>query len=144
MSAQRGFTLLETLIVLSIISILAVIAVPNYIQYQIRSKVSEGFSLAEPFKVSLMEYFQTNGTWPTSNAAASLQPPASYKTDYVDSISITGDASGATITITYSIPALGANNTIVITPSSIATNRIVWSCKQGSLLNKYRPTNCRI
>lgn len=144
MPGQRGFTLLETLIILSIISILAVIAVPNYIQYEVRSKVSEGFTLADPVKVSMMEYFETNGTWPTSNTAASVQPPTSYKTDNVDSISIAGNTSGVTITITYSIPALGANNTIVLTPSSIASNRVVWSCKQGSVLNKYRPANCRI
>ncbi|MEJ2566278.1 MAG: pilin [Gammaproteobacteria bacterium] len=143
-SSRRGFSLLEILIVLSIISILAVIAIPSYLEYQIRAEVSEGFSVVSPIKTSVVEYFETYGTWPNSNAAASLRPPTSYKTTHIDSIGVAGDASGASITITYNIPALGANNTIVFTPSSVTTRKIEWSCKQGSVINKYRPVNCRI
>ena len=132
------------MIALSIVSILAMVAVPTYLDYVVRARISEGFSLLEPVKGMVMEYYETNGTWPNSNAAAAVSPPASFQTDYVDNISITGTATGTTITITYRILALGANNTIIFTPSDIAGGRIDWSCKGGTVINKFRPPACRI
>jgi len=132
------------MIALSIVSILAVVAVPAYLNYEVRARVSEGFSLIEPIKGMVMEYHAINGTWPNSNAAAAVGPPASFKSDYVDSISVAGTAGGTTITITYSIPALGANNTIIFTPSDISGSRIEWSCKDGTVINKFRPHVCKI
>jgi type IV pilus assembly protein PilA len=141
---QNGFTLLETMIALSIVSILAVVAVPSYLDYEVRARISEGFSQVEPVKGMVMEYHETNGTWPNSNAAAALDPPASYHTDYVDNISVTGNAAGTTVTITYSIPALGANNTIALIASNGTGNVFEWSCKHGTVINKYRPASCKI
>ena len=133
------------MIALSIVSILAVVAVPAYLDYMVRARISEGFSLIGPVKGMVVEYYDINGAWPNSNPAAAVAPPASFKTEYVDSITITGTAAGgATITITYSIPALGANNTIIFTPSDIAGGRIDWSCKGGTVINKFRPPACRI
>lgn len=143
MPRQDGFTLLETMIALSIVSILAVVAVPAYMDYVVRARISEGFDLIGPVKGMVVEYYDVNGTWPNSNPTAAVAPPASFKTDYVDSITITGTAAGAAITITYSIPALGANNTIVFTPSDIGGSNIEWSCKNGTVINKFRPPACR-
>ena len=131
------------MIALSIVSILAMVAVPTYLDYVVRARISEGFSLVEPVKGMVMEYYETNGTWPNSNAAAAVRPPASFQTDYVDNISITGTATGTTITITYRIPALGANNTIVFTPNDNGGSNIEWSCKNGTVINKFRPPACR-
>ena len=143
MRRQHGFTLLEILIALSVISILAVVAVPIYLDYQVRAEITEGFVMAEPVKHMVTEFHATNGTWPGSNAAAALEAPAYYKTDYVDTINVTGNAAGAVITITFSIPALGANNTIILTPSTLAGNAITWSCVQGSVAKKFRPAVCQ-
>ena len=132
MRRNHGFTLLEILISLSIISILAVIAVPIYLDYEVQARITEGFVVADPVKNMVMEYYETNGTWPGSNAAAALDAPASFKTNYVDAI-----------TITYSIPALGANNTIILTPNNVAGNFVKWSCQQGTVANKFRPASCR-
>jgi len=133
------------MIALSIVSILAVVAVPTYLDYMVRARISEGFSLVGPVKGMVVEYYDINGTWPNSNPAAAVAPPASFKTEYVDSITITGTAAGgATITITYSIPALGANNTIIFTPSDVGDSRIEWSCKDGTVINKFRPPACKI
>ena len=132
------------MIALSIVSILAMVAVPTYLDYVVRARISEGFSLVEPVKGMVVEFYETNGSWPNSNAAAAVRPPASFQTDYVDNISIAGTATGATITVTYRILALGANNTIIFTPSDIAGSRINWSCKGGTVINKFRPPACRI
>ena len=133
------------MIALSIVSILAMVAVPTYLDYVVRARISEGFSLVEPIKTRVLMYYYTNGSWPASNAVAALGPPASYKTDYVDSITVTGTtAGGATITITYSILALGANNTIIFTPSDVGGSRVDWSCKDGTVINKFRPPACKI
>jgi type IV pilus assembly protein PilA len=140
--SQGGFTLLEILIVLSIISILAVIAMPLYAEYQVRAKVSEGLSLVDPVKNMVLEYYETHGTWPASNAQAAVAAPNSFHTDYVDNITVTTDAGGVAITITYSIPALDGNNTIVFT--TVAGNHAnQWSCKQGTVNNKFRPATCK-
>ena len=143
MRCNHGFTLLEILISLSIISILAVIAVPIYLDYEVQARITEGFVVADPVKNMVMEYYETNGTWPGSNAAAALDAPASFKTNYVDAISVVGNAGGSAITITYSIPALGANNTIILTPNNVAGNFVKWSCQQGTVANKFRPASCR-
>jgi type IV pilus assembly protein PilA len=132
------------MIALSIVSILAVVAVPAYMDYEVRARITEGFSLAESVKSKVAVYYAVNGTWPSSNAAAAVDPPASFKTDYVDSISIAGTAAGTTITVTYSIPALGANNTIIFVPSDIGDSRVDWSCNNGSVISKFRPPACRI
>jgi type IV pilus assembly protein PilA len=141
---HRGFTLLEIMIALSIISILAVVAVPTYLDYEVRAEISEGFSLADPVKTMVFEYYATNGTWPASNAQAAVKAPASFRTDYVDSITISSSAAGAAITITYRIPALGADNTIIFKPVDVAGTQIEWTCKLGTVINKFRPAPCKV
>jgi type IV pilus assembly protein PilA len=141
-TTQRGFTLLEILIALSIVSILAMVAVPMYLDYEVRARISEGFSLVEPVKNMVIEYHATNGTWPSSNAEAAVDAPTSFHSDYVDNISVSANAGGAAITITYRIPTLGPNNTIVLTATDNG-NGTEWSCKQGTVLNKFRPTHCK-
>jgi len=143
MRSQRGFTFMEILVALTIVSILAVIAVPMYLDYDVRAKVIEGFSIADPVKSLVSDYYMTMGIWPDSNPTAGAEDPASYKTDYVDSISVTAGGAGATITITYRIPALGNNNTIILEPSNTATHSLLWNCTGGTVVNKYRPTICK-
>ena len=143
MDIQRGFTILEILFVLAIISILAVIAMPMYFDYKVRAKISEGFALADPVKFSVAEYYLTSGTWPDSNATAGIKDPASFRSNNVDSISISGNNTGADVTITYLIPQLGSDNTIVLAASNASGRLIEWTCTQGSVINKYRPADCK-
>ena len=95
---QKGFTLIELMIVVAIIGILAAIALPAYQDYTVRAKVSEGLVLAEAAKLAVAETQQANGILAANNAAAGYTFTA---TKYVTGITI---ANGV-ITVTYNTAA---------------------------------------
>ena len=72
---QKGFTLIELMIVIAIIGILAAIAIPAYQNYTIRSQVTEGLSLADGWKTSISEYYAQNGKFPQGAAVAPTRRP---------------------------------------------------------------------
>ncbi len=111
---QKGFTLIELMIVVAIIGILAAIAIPAYQDYTIRAKVTEGLNLADSAKTSVAESFQSGGTTGLK-AAASAWNTSFTPTKYVSTITVAA-APGATqgvITVTYNAAQLtqltGAN-----------------------------------
>ena len=140
---QKGFTLIELMIVVAIIGILAAIAIPAYQNYTKRSHVSEGLSLAGGAKTGITEFYSSNNRWPgatTGNASVGLAPDGSIKGNAVNSVLV----NGSTIAITYSTK-VEAGSTLIMkgTPSG---GGMQWSCSgssSGTLDPKFRPSNCR-
>src|SRR6186713_1103498 len=108
MKNQKGFTLIELMIVVAIIAILAAIAISQYQDYVIRSQVSEGSSLADGVKTALGEYVNNRGVFPASNADAGLADIASIKGEYVGGVDV-ADATAGTGVITAYYNGVKAN-----------------------------------
>lgn len=133
---QKGFTLIELMIVVAIIGILAAIAIPAYQNYTKRSHVSEGLSLAGGAKTAVTEYYSSKGEWPTDNAEAGIS--STITGNAVKSVVVTGSG---TITVTYNTKAEADKN--IILKGSDANGAVQWDCTGGDLDPKYRPANCR-
>lgn len=134
---QKGFTLIELMIVVAIIGILAAIAIPAYQDYTKRAHVSEGLSLASGAKAAVTEYYSSQGTMPTSNSMAGIAKAASIKGNAVNSVTV-----GASGKITVAMNATKvANGNVVLTPTN-ADGSVKWTCT-GTIPSKFLPSNCR-
>ncbi len=138
----RGFTLIELMIVIAIIGILAAIAIPAYQDYTIRTKVSEGLSLAGPAKLEVTERRYAVGRWlGANNTSYDLPAAASISGNYVQSISV---GNNGIITITYNAADINiSGQTVIMTPNLVSIGSMTWDCKGGNVASKYRPATCR-
>jgi type IV pilus assembly protein PilA len=147
-SMQKGFTLIELMIVVAIIAILAAIAIPAYQNYLIRSQVSEGMVLTGGARTAVAEFYSNTGRWPTGNSSAGLPGTAtSTSGKYVAGVNV---ADGV-ITATFNTGAANKaiqGKTFVLSPIATATGgSIAWTCSStshaGDVDNKYLPSSCR-
>ncbi|MBP6008858.1 MAG: pilin [Rhodoferax sp.] len=139
-SMQKGFTLIELMIVVAIIGILAAVALPAYQDYTVRAKVSEVVLAASGAKLAVAEAAQVNGAMPT---AASLVV-ATQATAYVSGVEYTQtSASVGVITATATAKeAKISGQTITLTGTLGATGSVDWVCG-GTIDAKYRPSSCK-
>lgn len=125
---QKGFTLLEMMIVIAIVGIVAAVAIPSYQDYTIRSQVSEGINLASAAQAAVAETWLYRGTAPANRAAAGLSAVATNTQGrYVSQL----DIVDGEIVITYGNDANAtslAGQTLVLTPHLNAEDSIVWQC----------------
>ena len=158
-NVQKGFTLIELMIVVAIIGILAAIAIPAYQDYTIRSQVTEGLNLAGDLKAGVAEWYAQTGEWPADET--NLGTASAYKTGkYVTSVAIVD----GTITVTYGDQA---NDKILgqflsLRPLVSQNEDVVWVCgkaadpagasdpgsgasgaDQTDVADKYLPASCR-
>ena len=154
---QKGFTLIELMIVVAIIGILAAIAIPAYQDYTIRAQVTEGMNLASAVETGVAEYYANTGNWPTNLTAAGGDSTNKPSGKYVTGVNV--GASGV-ITVTYGNQANTnvAAKTLALTPGLSKNNDVSWVCgnhavpsgvtvavtaTEPTLLQKYLPQVCR-
>ena len=142
---QKGFTLIELMIVVAIIAILAAIAIPAYQNYLIRAQVSEGMSLVSAAKTGVDEYYSNYGSFPTTNASAGVPNALSITGSYVSSVTV--GAKGK-ISVAYAGPkANAAIKAYLLVLSPIPNGgSVAWSCSPTagtSIPLEYLPASCR-
>ena len=148
---QKGFTLIELMIVIAIVGILAVVALPAYQDYTARAQMSEALTLAEGQKSAVVEYYSDKGVFPADNAAAGIAEPTEIKGKYVASVTVAavaGDSPKATITAKMNTTGVNkdiAGKTLALEGSQSAGS-FSWVCKKGTagpVADKFLPSSCR-
>ena len=154
---QKGFTLIELMIVIAIIGILAVIALPAYQDYTGRAQVSEAITLMEGQKSAVVEYYADKGAWPTTNAAAGIAGATDIKGKYVAKVEV-----GSNGALTATMKSSDVNNDIKGKPVTLqpetaaaggaaaggaaSAGSFLWKCVKGTtnpVPEKFLPSSCR-
>ena len=139
---QKGFTLIDLTIVISVVGIQAAVALTAYPDYTIRAKISEAMVTIDEAKTSVSDYFIANGRMPTDSAQAGIR--TNVDTDIVQSMTFASDL------ITLSIKDIGgdttAGDTFQLSLAGTAGGTPQWECIVGGgqpIDAKYLPANCR-
>ena len=158
---QKGFSLIELMIVIAIVGILAVIALPAYQDYTARAQVSEAILLMEGQKSAVVEYYADKGKWPKSNEEAGIADKSIIKGKYVAQVEVGGDGvitatmknadvnseiKGKTVSLTPHATTATASATPGATASATANGSFTWTCKSGTtngVATKFLPSSCR-
>jgi len=155
MDRNTGFTLIELMLVVTIIGVLAAIAIPAYQDYTGRAQVTEAFSLAGAQKLAVTEYHAYYGAYPPNNSAAGIS--STIQGAYVQSVQVSAVNSGidphASITATMKSAGISKtiqSGTLVLkgwaNGSAAKPGAYSWACNQDAgttIENRYLPATCR-
>jgi type IV pilus assembly protein PilA len=143
---QKGFTLVELMIVVAIVAILAAIAIPLFMNYATMAEGSEGYVLADGAKSAIVSHYNELGGWPSSNAAAGLATATSISGRYVKSVTISSNKNGSLITVLFKSNGVAKalqNKNLYLSAMGI-TGSVKWACQVDSTdMYKYVPSACR-
>lgn len=157
---QKGFSLIELMIVIAILGILAVIALPAYQDYTARAQVSEAILLMEGQKSAVVEYYADKGKWPTSNTEAGIATNTSIQGKYVAQVDVGGagvitatmkkadvnkEIEGKTVSLTPTATT-ATTATTGSTPGTTGNGSFTWTCTPGAkdgVATKFLPSSCR-
>ncbi|EPT3535238.1 pilin [Neisseria gonorrhoeae] len=150
---QKGFTLIELMIVIAIVGILAAVALPAYQDYTARAQVSEAILLAEGQKSAVTEYYLNHGIWPKDNGDAGVASSSSIKGKYVKEVEVKNGV------VTAQMASSNVNKEIKDKKLSLWAKRqdgsVKWFCGQpvkrgddavtdaNKIETKHLPSTCR-
>ena len=150
---QKGFTLIELMIVVAIVGILAAVALPAYQDYTNRAKMVEVLSFAASGKTAVAEYYQAEGKLPATNQEAGMATSTDIKSKYVTSVTvvngvittvITGTGVTGLDTSSVVLSPMQSDTTTAVPAAGGYSGPITWKCEPNlPANNKYFPASCR-
>ena len=135
---QKGFTLIELMIVVAIVGILAAVALPAYSNYTARAYAAEALGVAQGYKTAIIEYHSANGGYPANLAAINK---ATIATEVIDNIAL-GVSDGVVTVTMEAVGGFASTDTIVLTPTFTTGAGYDWDCTSAAADDAQLPSDC--